>query len=185
MSVKVKYIGVKDFIARVQVMLDQRLANENFMRQLGALMVDRIKRRTWSGKDFENKPFEPLTKYTKKRRAQLASYNNTTHQFYRLAKSSLTFTGQMVDSIKAFVKRSFLGKRLFEIRADGRRTLLVGKKGQFLKDQELYNNNLAITHAKGGAYLPVRKFIGIDAIGVKLIRREVVRDLRNQIKRLK
>jgi len=98
--------------------------------------------------------FSKLTKSTKVNRGKMARYNKT-HKKYSRNRSNLTFSGQLIDSIKAFIK---ISKSAIELVPTGKRkpyTLKSGKpsktkatNAEVVLAQAYMNRHLMIPTAK-------------------------------------
>jgi len=107
------------------------------------------------------KPFKALAKSTIDKRRKMAKYNSTDSSFSP-TKSALTFSGQLVDSIKSNVK--ILAKSVnITIEATGKRKPYKNKDGSNTKGSaKVGNKKLAEIHSKGNASLPKRDIVNIS-----------------------
>jgi hypothetical protein len=94
-------------------------------------------------------------------------------EFFTPDLSNLTFSGQLLRSLVATAKKGADFAEIF-IRPEGNRRKLPGEK------KSLTNQKVAEYVAAQG-----RPFLGIDDDGIEVLKRELVRSLRKQLKRLK
>ena len=112
-----------------------------------------------TGKNFRKLKTTPKGKSTVDQRRRKSKYNKTDPSFSP-GKSALTFSGQLVDSIKAKVKVGVKSMRI-TIEPTGKRTPYKNKDGSNTKGSaKKGNKKLAEIHAKGGGKLPKRDLLG-------------------------
>jgi hypothetical protein len=117
----------------------------------------------------KGQPFKPLSKSTIARRKRLKPFNEPLDAKYKASKSNLTFTGQLVRSIKAKIIRS---KGIIIIQATGNRKPYIGVRGKPLKGEKS-NAKLALHHKKMG-----RDIVSIGRYRVEQIKKQVERGIR-------
>ena len=114
-KVKVNFDARKAFKEVSQAFRSVRRSKQ-FQKEVGEFLVKRIQGETRRGKPYnKERSFPGLKSSTIKGRDNLSRFNKT-HPSYSKARSNLTLTGQLVDSIKFKVK---LG--LYTIFPKGRR----------------------------------------------------------------
>ena len=134
-----------------------------------------------TGKNFRKLKTTPKGRSTVDQRARRAKYN-TTDPSFSPNKSALTFSGQLVDSIKAKVK---VDAELLSITIEptGKRTPYKNKDGtNTKKSAKIGNKRLAKIHADGGGKLPKRDLLGFtkkkEKEIVKIIKEVLLKALR-------
>lgn len=134
----------------------------NALLQMKDFWVKRIQGFTRSGKSLFNNG-EPLKPLSSRYIAFRQRYTGPVSQFFRPKKSNLTFTGQLLDSLKgsANVKRQTISVFPTGTRSDGKT-----------------NKEVAENVADNG-----RPFLGLDDKGRERLIQIAIRDLRRTLKR--
>ncbi len=135
----------------------------NFLSTSGKVqdkLLGDLKKEIKSGKSpATGKNFRKLKSSTIESRRRRAEYN-TTDPSFSPEKSALTFTGQLVNSIKAKVKVGAKSMRI-TIEPTGRRKPYKNKDGSNTKGSaRIGNKKLAQYHAEGSGNLPKRDLLG-------------------------
>lgn len=94
--------------------------------------------------------FTRLSGRTIERRRRMAEYN-TTHSDYSSSRSNLTFSGQLINSIKAFIRRT---KGVIELIPTGRRKPYKLKSGRLSKSRPL-NRDVVSAQEDMGRFLMI------------------------------
>lgn len=145
-------------------------------------IVGDLKKEIKSGKSpATGKNFRKLKDSTIESRRRRSKYNKTDASFSP-STSALTFTGQLVDSIKAKIK---VGAKSLNITIEptGKRTSYKNKDGtNTKKSAKIGNKRLAKIHADGGGKLPKRDLLGFtkkkEKEIVKIIKEVLLKALR-------
>jgi len=142
-----------------EILFDAMRASPRALIQIEDFWLKRIVSFTRSGRSLplEGARFKPLSQRYKEFRAK---YTGNRGKLFKPSKSNLTFTGQMLESLKG---RSNVRKQTVTIRATGTR------------DDGQSNEEVAEYVAEQG-----RPFLGLDLKGVKRIENIVRRDIRRQ-----
>jgi len=114
--------------------------------------------------------FRVITEETIDRRKKMSQYNKT-HGDYSPRRSNLTFSGQLIDSIKAYVRTS---KDVIELIPTGRRKPYILKSGKRSKSKSL-NTDVAQGQADQDRHL---------MIPTKKQRRGIIDIFRRKLKRV-
>lgn len=122
--------------------------------------------------------FAGLKQSTIDRRKRLATVNRT-DPAYSSDKSNLTFTGQLVRSIKARINRT---KALVIIEPSGKRKAYRGIRKNKLKRTVLTNKELAEKHAAGEGNLPKRDILSFSKRRQKEIVDKISRAIRKRLR---
>lgn len=137
----VKVTGVKNVQDNIRRMLDEVRKDPQTLAEIANVTVDLIQGTTRSGKSLSNdSAFPPLSKTWQYQRDHLLKYNAADEYFLGSSKSNLTFTGQLINSIKA---------RIFP--SNG--TVEVGPQGQHQGYKTKSGNTKAIDNKKLFEYL--------------------------------
>jgi len=163
---------------------------DEFRKELGRIisssdgvqnrLLSELKKEIKSGKSpATGKNFIKLKTSTKNSRRARAKYSKTDPKFSP-NKSALTFSGQLVDSIKAKVKVGIKSMRI-TIEPTGKREPYKNKDGSNTKGSARKGNKkLAKIHAEGGGKLPKRDLLGFT----KKKEKEVVKIIKETIKEI-
>lgn len=162
---KVEIKNLKSVLNSVQAVFEKSLQTEK-LDDIKDFLVNRVQSSTRAGKDLsrEGAPQPDLSPgYIRMREKILESKSiKVDSKFFRVDRSNLTLTGQMLESLKGLVKPR---NREIEIFVDGTRN--DGKS----------NSEVAKDLAKRG-----RTFLGIDTLGIKRVRKMILDELRRQIR---
>ncbi len=95
---KIKYDPVKATRA-LKRQIDRALQDKGVQTDLGILLTDRVRTAARKGRPYnDTRRFPALKTLTKKQRKYLERFNRT-HPAYKSSRSSLTFTGQLLDAL--------------------------------------------------------------------------------------
>ena len=185
MGVNVKF-NQNRAIARTKLVFNRVVDSKQMLTEIGDFSADRMRFFARTGKSIvTGKKFPALKESTIERRRRLKNFNSTGRLFAE-KKSNLTFTGQLLRSIKIVA----MEKGKVDVGPQGaRRATRTGPKSS--QKRTLIsgrNENLAVVHQEGAqagrrgkSRIPSRKFIGMDAKGVKRISSIVRRTLRRAL----
>lgn len=174
---KVKVEGFGDIAKAFDKTFETIITNESLLKEIGEEARTYIIGKTRSRADLseEGAKQRPLEKSSIKTRRYMEKYNKT-DPTYSPKRSNVTFTGQILNSIKVFISS---GK--IELRPDGNRQPYSTANGPVEKTPDNY------TLAK---YLEEkdRTFMAIDAKGQEILRQFTIRQIRrvlNTIEKIK
>jgi hypothetical protein len=172
MAIKVKVN--KESIVRSQQgfedLIDRVLSGKTMLNEIGDNIVNDITVQTRLGKStVTGKPFKALKDSTIAQRKNIAKHN-TVHPSFSPARSNLTITGQLIDSMRRKVS-----KGLIEVFFEGTHKPYntAGKKKKSGKQKPVTNEELAGYMAEKG-----RPFVGVRPKLKERIARIVVQYLR-------
>lgn len=172
MASKFKFLNIQLTKRRVEAILNRAINDPNLKRKASEFSVERIQKVTRTGRSMvTGQKLKPLADSTKRIKESLKKFN-TPSRFYRKGKSNLTFTGQLLDSLKAFEGKT--GNR-FEIRPTGDHKAIRGK-GRKIVSPRRPNVDIAEDLAKGG-----RPFLGLDEKAIGQLKRITLRELRRSL----
>jgi hypothetical protein len=156
--------GSKKAFAKIRSFGKEIEYKKEMKKEIGDFVVDRIQRVTRSGKDPGRKSFKSLKKSTKMMRKSIAKYNKT-HPLFKVPRSNLTITGQLVDSVSYVFK----GK-VIDIRPRGIHSAYKGKPG---KNRGGWDNGEGKSNEEIAKNLldQGRVFIGLDDVAKERINR--------------
>lgn len=153
------------------VQLERILETKELKKQMGEASIIYIQGKTRTGKDVLNNTVQPaLKKTTVKRREYLEPYNDR-HKTYSKARSNLTFTGQLLDSLKW---ESMKGGFKVLVPATQREPY-KGKKGTYKTTKKPVTN----ARVARGLKAQGREFLGVD----KSLTKQIQSIVRNFIRR--
>lgn len=176
MAFKVKILNIDKVLNKIEELFDKDVRNKELMEEIGDFSVTRIQAETRLGND--------LTKQTKSKQPRLADstirirklveagkikpgnrfYFKPDGTFFQPTKSNLTATGQMLESLDGRVTR--VGEVVVEPTGS--------RDGSLQVDSEFKTNKaLARDLADRG-----RVFLGLDAKGVKRIKKLILDEVR-------
>jgi len=137
------------------------------LEDVGRFSATRIQQFTRSGKTLAKadkpEPLKPLSKPYKLQRAEWVKQGRQLSDFFKVNKSNLQATGQLIDSVTFKIPRE---KNTVDVTVSGNR-----------RGEQLSNQQLASYVAKQG-----RPFLGLDLNGIKRIKNIVLRALRRRLK---
>ena len=170
---RIRVKGIDEAIRRTKLKITAGIQSEGLLKDIGEFLVKNIKGSARTGKETESqKGFDDLEKSTIKNRDYLSRYNKTS-SFYRRDKSNLTFSGQLLDSLKY---KTNLRKGTVTVAPSGTRSPYRRKDGKAIKGQANTNTEVA-RHVSGS-----RPFMGtskeMKQSILVLVRRELRRRLR-------
>ena len=140
--------------------------------EIGEFSVERIYRSTKTGKSLATETsLKTLKEGTIKRRK---AYKGSTGEFFKPAKSNLTFSGQLLNALTFRVIRNGVIEVFVK---DNMRTPYKGEKSSSTSFNRDTNADIARKVAEDG-----RPFIGMDKKGVEVIKQIVLRNLRKQLR---
>ena len=172
MTVKTKVkIDLSKINAKIQD-VTTKLENKQLLESVARIAIDDIRGNAREGKPFvegKESSFPSLETKTEKRRKRLATVN-TTDRAYSPARSNLTFTGQLLNSLKF----SISGLRIKIFPSGTRSPYNYIRGGQ---SKSVSNKIVAQGLAEKGF-----KFLGIGEPTERKIRSEIVRTLRRLLK---
>lgn len=177
-------MAVKVNTNRLAFRLGRIVSNEfidkKLLLEMGDILIKDVKGNMGTGKSGtridgtgNTKKFKSLATSTKDARRELAR-NNRTSDLYSNARSNLSFTGQLRDSIKTLIVN--IRKRLVEVGpAATVRKPYKTKKGKNVKGKKLTNAELGDFHQNGGGKLPARPFLNVTQKTLNKINKLVLR----------
>jgi len=139
--------------------LNRIIQSTELLNQIGVFTTNKIKGTAKTGKSLKNgSKFKKLASSTIKNRENLAKYNATSN-VYSNKRSNLSFTGQLLYSIK--YKINTRNSRVI-IRPTGDRKPYKNKSGGSTKGKTITNKQLGEIHDQGMGSVPARPFLDID-----------------------
>jgi hypothetical protein len=169
MMAKVEVKGLKSVFNAIKSIFDDSIKKKEFLTEIKDFSVLRIQAETRKGKDLtkDGAPQKALTDGYVRWRKKLATGDTRTQiypdtDFFRPSKSNLTLTGQLLKSLQGRVNalRSEIEIQTSENRNDGEK-----------------NKDIVKDLSRRG-----RTFLGMDEKGKKMIRKQVLDEIRRQIR---
>lgn len=115
-----KVKGEEQAVAAIKAQIQAALSNDKILKEMGEVIVLNTKATARKGKNPTTlEKYPPLKASTIKSR-MYREKSVATSEFYRAKRSNMTFTGQLIDSIKFEIVRAGNRLRLF-IKASGSR----------------------------------------------------------------
>lgn len=178
-KVKVDMRGAIKKVERIR----KSLKAKPLLNAMASIVVDDIKRNTRTKRGFtesqlgsatigKREKLPALKESTQRTRRGMARYNTTT-DVYSPARSNLSFTGQLIQSVTYKIKRGII-----QVFAKGTRKPYRTRDGRAVKGRKLTNDALVGHLEDKGFY-----FLGIDKLSAKKIRALIVREIRRLIVR--
>jgi hypothetical protein len=172
---KVKILNIDSVLKKIENLVTNDLYDSSLLQDIQDFSILRIQAETRKGKSL---PYDanqqPLANSTVNIRTQISKgkikpdnpdWFKPDPTFFKPKKSNLTSTGQMLESLKGSITKS-----------DG--TIVVkptGSRDPSLSNSKEFTTNISL--AKDLA-LRGRKFLGLDALSVKRIRKMVLDEIR-------
>jgi len=152
--------------------------NKQMLNEIGEAVTTRVRLEARRRKPLnDTRTFPALTEGTKARRKALAKVNKT-HPSFKPAKSSTTFTGQLLDAVTFKIRKTLV--ELFV--AKSKRQAIKGARGKTLEEQIAFNNELAKELASRGFVIFTAKGLKSEPKLAKRINNIVRRTLRRALK---
>lgn len=179
MAFSIKLKNLDRVKANVKNTMENALKDVTLRKEIGKQARDTMVALSKTGKDPSNgRFFKALKKSTVKRRRELADLGNTTTDVYSPEKSNLSFTGQLLNSVKVIVKA---GDSIITIKATGGREAYKTGKASTAKNTPS-NEKLMEIHM-GGKGVPARRFLGMSKKALGSSKRKVIEFLRRKLRR--
>lgn len=156
--------------------INRIIRDKGILDKVGQMIVEPMKEGV---NPVTGKPYKPLASSTIANRRAMAKYNQTSPRFSP-DKSNLTFSGQLLDSIK---HRIVISKSIIIIEPTGTRRAYRKKSGKPAKRSVKTNKELAKIHSKGGkkskkgGRLPKREVLKISKKKLKEVNQFIKREL--------
>lgn len=175
MAVKVKFKNLKKVQDSIREAFSEVVHSPTLLKKVGEEVVSYTKIKSRSGFSLGSggNRFPALADSTVGRRRALAKVNET-HRAYSAARSNLTFTGQLIDSIKVLNVQA--SKAIVEIGPTGKRRKLKGVRGKPLKVSDA-NNSEVYSRLKELGFLIFGKDGALERKVLNLVKREMRRAL--------
>lgn len=170
---------------RLRRLLKDVSEDKTMLTEIATFTVDRIVKSTRSGKSIPKgeKLADLATPWTVVNRNYLSKFNNT-HELYKKGRSNLTFTGQLLDSFRYFIKNNEISFRFI---GDHKpyKTGKTRKRKKKKSASKISNAELAEYMEKGdrSANRPARPFVGLDDKMIERIKRIVSKNIRTKSKK--
>lgn len=184
----VKIIGLKEVLGKIDFTLRKKLVEDGLLDDIAKFVVNRIQSFTRSGKSISGKQAKKLKKlsksYIEMRQGAVKfrtlksgeviaipepdeKLKEVDKEFFRPDLSNLTFTGQMLRAIKYVTNK-----------AKATITIDVAATSRSGKYESLTNKKVAEYAKENG-----RPFLGLDDLGIKRIKRDVLKKLRDELRK--
>jgi len=161
--------------------VNEFLDDKRIYQKAGQKVADRMRAVAQTGKQIGESlsSLQGLDPKTVKNRRKLQK-NNRTGKLYNAAFSNLTFSGQLLKSIKVIdIRRGF-----FTVGPTGRRkTYKTAKNRNIKKTPENSRNEILGRIHNTGDGVPQRRFIGLDREGEKSLIQFFKRELRKKLRK--
>ena len=181
-TVQIKYKNLDMIKERAKKAINAAL-DRQLLDDIGSQIVEMNQKLIRSGENpyskssqYDRTKFNPLSDSWKKRRKELAKFNQT-GLGYGPNKSNVTFTGQLVNSI--FYRSNSISKIIYIALRDSKRQPYLGVKGKPLGKQGLTNNQLGKYMAKKGLI-----FLGLTVQMKQRAKEMLERKLRKLLRRV-
>lgn len=167
---KINEKSLQNVESNIRNAFNKVIKSDQMMREIGTLVVTDVQEQTKKGKSIPSgSKLKPLTSKWKERRKELAKHNSTDAD-YSPEKSNLTFTGQLLNSIKFIIPKPGSIKIFFQ----GTHEPYATKNGKG-SSRPVANQDIA----DGQALKQGRPFVGVRPT----IERRIGRIIRTYLKR--
>jgi len=167
--------NVKKMREKVRIFFDKKLTDKRLMKDIGGFSAQRIQTETRKGKSLvTGKRLKKIKPITKTLRDILSRYNRVARAFVA-NKSQLTFSGQLLDSIKFTADATKNQADIFP--SGSRRKLQKPLKG--LKGKEITNNVDLFKDLRARGF----EFLGLDKRAIAQIKKIILRDIRRKLRK--